>query len=298
MIWIYDVDVILLQNLPFSLPIGIFIENCDIYTLFPISKVILYVFCGKLQGIPDVWHSKIPQSYTVPTNELPVNFRENRSISLTQSVLHRAKSMSAVNPIQGIINHQPLPRAHPINGHNKQNGNSSPKQKVHHHAASSSGHNNVPIDYMDGDDPLAMPLPGPRVFISSLYKKQNRYLNDMNNGISSQIPDFHGLLSNQVMTINEYLSRIGIDDLNKEMSVNQIRQEFFVKMGFSKRDPLINIPRHIQQQILTYLDIKSYLRCCITCSDLASFLDDPIIWKVQTLYKSKVQGMKHYFAPF
>ena len=88
--------------------------------------------------------------------------------------------MSAVNPkIQNIINHQAIPSS-----------NISPKP-------SSNNKNIVSIDYMDGNDPLAMPLPGPRVFISSLNNKNRRV--SINNDISLQIPDFHGLLSNQIM---------------------------------------------------------------------------------------------------
>eukprot|EP01083_Nonionella_stella_P047920 128324_1 len=224
------------------------------------------------KGIPDVWHSKIPQSVTVPTQTLPVQmqFRDARSSSsVTQSVLQRAKSVSAVHHMPSI-------------SHNNTCTPDIAKPKP----------NTVPIDYMKCNDSLAMPLPGPRVFISSLNAK-NRSNPQFSNDISLQIPDFHGLLSSQVMSISEYLSHIGIDDLSRKQSVNMIRREFFVKMGFSKRDPLINIPRHIQQQILTYLDVRSYLRCCVTCSDLASFLDDPIIWKVQVEYKSKVQGTLH-----
>merc|ERR1712079_617375 len=77
-----------------------------------------------------------------------------------------------------------------------------------------------------------------------------------------------------VMTRMEFLQKIGIGDLwNDKMTVN--------------------LPRPIQQRILSHLDVRSYLRCCITCSDLASFLDDPIIWRLLVLYKSKVQGTLH-----
>ena len=184
----------------------------------------------------------------MPTQTLP-KFRENRSISATQRVLHRAKSMNAVSPIQ-VLSSSTLPSTH-INVSQTQIGN------AHHHITKNGHHHhNVPIDYLEGDDPLAMPLPGPRVFIGSLNKKQqqrDKYLTSL------EMPDFHGLLGNQVMSVKEYLNRIGIDDLDKNMSINDIRREFFVKMGFSKRDPLINnIPRHIQQQILTYLDIKLF----------------------------------------
>merc|ERR1719242_1297595 len=92
------------------------------------------------------------------------------------------------------------------------------------------------------------------------------------------------------MSKMEFLNLIGIDDLSSTGTVAEIRREFFLKMGFSRREKMVNLPRPIQQRILSHLDVRSYLRCCITCSDLASFLDDPIIWRLLVLYKSKVQG--------
>ncbi|ETO29864.1 kinetochore protein Ndc80 [Reticulomyxa filosa] len=134
----------------------------------------------------------------------------------------------------------------------------------------------------------ALPPPGPRVFVGPRPNKDTKPNIDLDLGM-----DFHGLMPNQVMSVAEYLQHIGFDDLQKTMTVMQIRREFYIKMGFSKRNLLLDVPRAIQRFIMSYLETRSFLRTCITCSDLASFLDDPYIWRILVLYTAKVQGTLH-----
>jgi len=105
-------------------------------------------------------------------------------------------------------------------------------------------------------------------------------------------PNIHHRLNN--LTIGSYLVSLGVN-LNMEGTVGSLRNVLLEALGTKPVSQLIKLPREIKNMIFSFLDAKSFLATCFTCSALAASIDEPSIWKSLTIAKALSQGTLHQY---
>jgi len=103
-------------------------------------------------------------------------------------------------------------------------------------------------------------------------------------------PNVHHRLNN--LTIGSYLESLGVK-LDMEGTVSSLRSVLLEALGTKAASALVKLPRAVKNKVFCFLDAKSFLATCVTCSALAESIDEPAVWKNLTISKALSQGTLH-----
>lgn len=107
------------------------------------------------------------------------------------------------------------------------------------------------------------------------------------------------------VSIKEFLRQLGFVDLNREYDPHLLRESLLFKLAMAPGGGmLVRLPFVIKLLTLKYLDAKSLVAVCTTCSEMLPMLDNRNLWKPlvqdknhsqRTLFSSVSHDWRHTF---